>query len=203
MFRVLWIVSTISSIGSWMQTVGAQWFLVENHASPAVIALVQTAAAAPALLLGIPAGVLGEFMNRRHLLIGVQGFQAAAGLALVVLAAGGALDPVLLLVLTFLIGAASTVWLPAYQALIPELVPRSLIPDAAALSSIGVNVARAIGPALAGLVIAQAGIPFVFAANLLTFTLFLVVLIGWRAYTPPAPPIGNRSSQRHGQGFDM
>ncbi|QHC71739.1 MFS transporter [Rathayibacter sp. VKM Ac-2801] len=186
-FRWLWIVSTISSIGSWMQTVGAQWFLVENNASPAVIALVQTAAAAPALLLGIPAGVLGEFLNRRHLLVGVQAFQTLAGLALVVLSVAGLLNPVLLLTLTFLIGAASTVWLPAYQALIPELVPRPLIPNAAALSSIGVNVARAIGPALAGLVIAQAGIPFVFAANLLTFALFLLVLIGWRGYTPPAP----------------
>ena len=184
-FRWLWIVSTISNIGSWMQTVGAQWFLIEEHASPTVIALVQTAAAAPVLLLAIPAGVIGEFMNRRWLLIVVQAFQTAVALALVGLAATGILTPTLLLAATFLIGAASAVQLPAYQALIPELVPTPMVTNAASLSSIGVNVARAIGPALAGLVIAQAGIPFVFAANAATFALFLIVLVAWRGYTAP------------------
>ena len=75
-FRWLWIADVVSNIGGWMQTVGAQWFLVEEHASPAIIALVSTAAAAPVLLFGIPAGVLGEFANKRHLLIGVQSAQA-------------------------------------------------------------------------------------------------------------------------------
>ncbi len=176
----------MSNIGSWMQTVGAQWFLVEQNATPVMIALVSTASAAPVLLLGIPAGVLGEFMNRRRLLIGVQAAQAAIGVVLVLVTAAGQMTPALLLALTFALGAGSAVQLPAYQALVPEIVPAALIVNAAALSSIGVNVARALGPAIAGVLIAQFGIPFVFAVNVASFTFFLVVLMAWRGYTPPA-----------------
>jgi MFS family permease len=186
LFRALWIASLISSIGGWMQTVGAQWFLVENHSDPAIVALIQTASAAPFLLLGIPAGVLGEFVNRRRLLIAVQGALVAVGVVLSVVTWVGGLTPELLLAFTFLLGAGSAVQGPAYQALVPEIVPREVIPSAAALSSIGVNVARSIGPALAGLAIAGLGIPFVFALNALSFAVFLVVLVTWRGYHPPA-----------------
>jgi MFS family permease len=186
LFRALWIASLISSIGGWMQTVGAQWFLVENHSDPAIVALIQTASAAPFLLLGIPAGVLGEFVNRRRLLIAVQGALVAVGVVLSAVTWVGGLTPELLLAFTFLLGAGSAVQGPAYQALVPEIVPREVIPSAAALSSIGVNVARSIGPALAGLAIAGLGIPFVFALNALSFAVFLVVLVTWRGYHPPA-----------------
>ena len=186
LFRALWIASLISSIGGWMQTVGAQWFLVENHSDPAIVALIQTASAAPFLLLGIPAGVLGEFVNRRRLLIAVQSSLVAIGVVLSVVTWVGGLTPALLLAFTFLLGAGSAIQGPAYQALVPEIVPREVIPSAAALSSIGVNVARSIGPALAGLAIAGLGIPFVFALNALSFAVFLVVLVSWRGYTPPA-----------------
>lgn len=188
-FRALWLAALVSNIGSWMQTVGAQWLLVDERASPAVIALVQTASSAPVLLLGIPAGVLAEFVNRRRLLIGVQAFQVVIGVLLTVLTALGEMTPALLLVMTFLIGAASAIQLPAYQALVPEIVPRSMIRDAAGLSSIGVNIARAIGPAVAGLIIAHVGVPFVFAVNAATFLAFLLVLVTWRGYrpTPPRP----------------
>ena len=152
-FRALWIAALVSNIGSWMQTVGAQWFLVESDASPVLIALVQSASAAPILLLGIPAGVLGEFLNRRTLLIWVQAAQVVIGLLLTVLTATGAMTPALLLSLTFLLGAASAVQLPAYQAIVPDIVPRELIRSAASLSSISVNLARAIGPAIAGVII--------------------------------------------------
>ncbi|WIB78144.1 MFS transporter [Curtobacterium sp. MCPF17_002] len=184
-FRALWIAVLVSNIGSWMQTVGAQWLLVDEHAAPVVIALVQTASSLPVLLIGIPAGVIGEFVDRRRLLIGVQAFQVVVGLAMTVLTATGSMTPALLLTVTFLLGAASALQLPAYQALVPELVPRAAITDAAALSSVGVNVARAIGPALAGVVIAQLGVPFVFAANALSFAFFLVVLLAWRGYQRP------------------
>lgn len=185
LFRALWIASLISSIGGWMQTVGAQWFLVEQHSDPAIIALIQTASAAPFLLLGIPAGVLGEFVNRRKLLILVQSCLVVVGVVLSVVTWIGGMNPGLLLAFTFLLGAGSAIQGPAYQALIPEIVPREIIPSAAALSSIGVNVARSIGPALAGLAIASLGIPFVFALNALSFAVFLVVLVAWRGYQPP------------------
>ncbi len=185
-FRWLWIAGLVSNIGIWMQTVGAQWFLVEQQSSPIVIALVSTAAAAPVLLLGIPAGVLGEFANRRTLLIGAQIAQTLIALALAVLTALGSMTPALLLVLTFALGVASAVQLPAYQAIVPEVVPAPLIANAAALSSIGVNVARAVGPALAGWLVAALGLPFVFALNAASFVVFLLVLLVWRGYKPPA-----------------
>ncbi|MCU1407370.1 MAG: hypothetical protein JWQ43_3673 [Glaciihabitans sp.] len=185
LFRALWIASLISSIGGWMQTVGAQWFLVENHSDAALIALIQTASAAPFLLLGIPSGVLGEFVNRRKLLIAVQSSLVAVGVVLSVVTLIGGMTPWLLLAFTFLLGAGSAIQGPAYQALVPEIVSRPLIPSAAALSSIGVNIARSIGPAIAGLAVAAIGIPFVFALNALSFAVFLVVLISWRGYNPP------------------
>ena len=186
LFRALWIASLISSIGGWMQTVGAQWFLVESHSDAALIALIQTASSAPFLLLGLPSGVLGEFVNRRRLLIGVQASLVAVCAVLSVLTLLGGMTPWLLLAFTFLLGAGSAVQGPAYQALVPEIVPRPMIPNAAALSSIGVNIARSIGPAIAGLAVAAIGIPFVFALNALSFAVFLVVLVTWRGYTPPA-----------------
>ncbi|MEO5744278.1 MAG: MFS transporter [Terracoccus sp.] len=184
-FRWLWIAAVVSNIGSWMQTVGAQWFLVDNQSSPTVIALVQTAAAAPVLLFGLGAGVISELFNRRRLLIGVQAFQVCVGVGLALLTASGAMTSALLLVATFLIGSANALQLPAYMALVPEIVPRPLIPDAATLSSIGVNIARAVGPAVAGIAIARLGVPFVFAVNAATFAVFLVVLVAWRDYRPP------------------
>ncbi|MET0990684.1 MAG: MFS transporter, partial [Glaciihabitans sp.] len=186
LFRALWIASLISSIGGWMQTVGAQWFLVENHSDAALVALIQTASAAPFLLLGIPSGVIGEFVNRRKLLIVVQAALVVIGVVLSVVTLVGGLTPWLLLAFTFLLGAGSAIQGPAYQALVPEIVSRPLIPSAAALSSIGVNIARSIGPAIAGLVVAALGIPFVFALNALSFAVFLVVLVAWRGYHPPA-----------------
>ncbi|MFB2581297.1 MFS transporter [Herbiconiux sp. P15] len=185
-FRWLWISDVVSNIGGWMQTVGAQWFLVEQNASPAVIALVSTAAAAPVLLFGIPAGVLGEFANKRHLLIGVQSAQALTAAVLAVLTATGSMTPSLLLAFTFALGVASAVQLPAYQAFVPGVVPKPLIGSAASLTSIGVNVARAIGPAVAGVVIASWGIPFVFALNAASFAGLLLVLVLYRGYTAPA-----------------
>ena len=184
-FRWLWIADVVSNIGGWMQTVGAQWFLVEQHASPAIIALVSTAAAAPVLLFGIPAGVLGEFANKRHLLIGVQSAQALVAAGLAVLTAAGVMTPTLLLAFTFALGVASAIQLPAYQAFVPGVVPKPLVGEAASLSSIGVNVARAIGPAIAGVVIGSWGIPFVFALNALSFAGLLIVLILFKGYTPP------------------
>lgn len=183
-FRALWIAALVSNIGSWMQTVGAQWFLVEQNSSPVLVALVQTASAAPVLLLGVPAGVLGELLNRRALLIWVQAAQVLIGAGLVALTAAGELTPYLLLILTLLLGAASALQLPAYQALSAEIVPIKLIPNAASLSAININVSRAIGPAIAGLLLSGLGVAFVFAVNLLSFGVFLAVLVAWRRYQP-------------------
>jgi MFS family permease len=179
-FRALWIAVLVSNIGTWMQTVGAQWLLVRQPGAATLVALVQTAATLPVVLLALPSGVLADILDRRRLLIGVQLFQVAVGVALTVLTVAGQMPPALLLVFTFALGAGAALTAPAYQALIPELVPRSQLGSAAALSSVSVNLARAVGPAVAGLLVARVGVAAVFALNTLSFLFFAVVLMTWR-----------------------
>jgi MFS family permease len=186
-FRALWLAGIVSNIGAWMQTVGAQWLLVEQHSPPAVVALVQTASSLPVLLLAIPAGVLGEFVNKRRLLLLVQTGQLLVVGWLTILTVMDAVPPMALLAFTLLLGIGSALQLPSYQAIVPEIVPVRDIPAAASLSSVAVNIARVIGPAVGGLVVASAGVGAVFALNALSFAVFLVTLLLWRGYTPRPP----------------
>jgi MFS family permease len=166
-----------------MQTVGAQWLLVSQPHASILVALVQTADYLPDMMFGLVGGVLADTFDRRQLLMAVQGFLVVAGVALAALTFAGQMPPALLLTFTFLIGCGSVLTLPAYQSLVPDLVPRNQLHSAAALSSISVNLARAVGPAVAGVVIARAGVGAVFALNTVMYLLFLVVLVAWR---PPA-----------------
>jgi MFS family permease len=182
-FRALWIANLVGNIGTWMQTVGAQWLLVHHPHAPVLVALVQTADMAPDVLLAYIGGVLADTFDRRQVLIAVQVYLIVAGLALTILTVTGQMPPALLLTLTFLIGAGSAFSTPAYQALIPDLVPRAELRSASALGSINVNLARAVGPALAGMIIAKAGVGAVFALNTATFLVFAIVVVTSR---PPA-----------------
>jgi MFS family permease len=182
-FRALWLAALVSNIGTWMQTVGAQWLLVHQAHASLLVSLVQTADMLPDVLLAYVGGVLADTFDRRWLLIIVQGCLALTGLALTLLTISGQMPPALLLTFTFLLGAGSAFTVPAYQALIPDLIPRAELTSASALSSININLARAIGPAIAGVLIAQIGVGAVFAINTATFLVFGLVLLAWR---PPA-----------------
>jgi MFS family permease len=179
-FRSLWLAQLASLVGTWMQTVGAQWLLVDEPNASTLVALVQTATMLPVLLLALPAGVLADAYDRRRLLIGVQVFQFAVGAALTVLTIAGRMPPALLLGLTFLLGCGTTLMLPGWQALTPELVPRSQVPAASALGGVAQNLARAVGPALAGVLIARIGVAAVFALNAVSYALLGLVLLRWR-----------------------
>jgi MFS family permease len=183
LFRAIWLAVLVSNVASWMQTVGAQWLLVGQPHASILVALVQTADYLPDVLFGLVGGVLADTFDRRRLLMAVQGLLAIVGAALAALTFAGQMPPALLLTFTFLIGSASVVTLPAYQAIVPDLVPRNQLHSAAALSSISINLARAVGPAIAGVVIARAGVGAVFALNTAMYLLFLLVLVAWR---PPS-----------------
>ncbi len=189
-FRVLWFAQLGSNIGSWMQTVGAQWYLVEAAAGATVIALVQTASLAPAMLFSLPAGVLADSLDRRRLLIVGSVVSGVVAAVLTVIAALGGLTPLTLLGFTFLLGVTSTLTSPAWQAIQPELVPRDQIGASSALGGITVNGARAVGPALAGVVLSFAGAPVVFAVNALTFAGAAVALWWWKR--PPQAGLDDR-----------
>lgn len=179
-YRILWLAVLATNIGAWMQTVGAQWLLVDLPKAATLVALVQTADTLPDLLLALPAGALADIFDRRRFLIGLQIFQVAVGVGLTALTFAGQMTPALLLGFTFLLGAGSAAATPAYQALIPDLVPRNQLNAAAALGSVNVNLARAIGPAIAGLLIARLGVGAVFALNTVTFVFLPLALIAWR-----------------------
>lgn len=176
-FRALWVAVLFSNIGNWMETVGAQWLLVSQPNNSILVALVQTADTLPVVLLALPAGVLADVFDRRLLLIATQLFMAVVSVTLAVLAAIGQLTPGVLLLLTFLGGTGSGVTAPAWQAMIPDLVPRAEIRAAAVLGSVSVNVGRVVGPALAGLLIAAIGVGLVFALNAASFVAFAGVLL--------------------------
>jgi MFS family permease len=179
-FRVLFVAQLVSNIGLWMQTVGAQWFLVEHHSSATVVALVQTASLLPTLFLALPAGGIADLFDRRRLLLAVSAYNVTAAATTTVLAVTDVLTPTTLLVMTFLLGCASALSAPAIQAIQPELVPTEQIPAASALGSVTVNGARAVGPAIGGVVVAVAGPAAVFALNTLSFAVLIGALVWWQ-----------------------
>ncbi len=159
-----------------MQTVGAQWLVVHDAHAAILVSLVQTAYTLPAVLFALVGGVLADIFDRVKLLVAVLAGMTATGAALTVLTAAHRMPPALLLMFTFVLGTGAILVAPAYQSLVPDMVPREQVPAAAALSSININLARAIGPAIAGLLVAQIGVAAVFALNTATFLLYAVVV---------------------------
>jgi MFS family permease len=184
LYRALWTAQIASNIGTWMQTVGAQWLMGTLGGSALEIALVQVAMTFPVFLVALPAGALGDILDRRRLLLAAQALMLAVAAALAAVTFAGAVSPWLLLGLTFALGLASGLTAPSWQAIVPELVPRDEIPLAAALSGVNHNVARAIGPAIGGIVVAAAGPAWTFALNAVSFLGTLAVIQAWRR--PPA-----------------
>jgi MFS family permease len=186
-FRYLFIAQFVSNIGTWMQSVAAQWFLVEKHSSDVIVALVQTASLGPTLVLGLFAGVLADLFDRRRLLMFLQSYAVLVALALAVLTYLGSLTPAALLMFTVAIGLASALTAPAWQAIQPEVVPREQIPAAATLASVSVNVARVIGPAIGGVIVAMAGPAAVFGINAISFAGIIIALAAWQRPKQSAP----------------
>jgi len=163
-----------------MQNVGAAWAMTTMAPSPLLVALVQTATNLPVFLLGVPAGAFGDIVDRRKLLLFSQGWMLAAAAALGALTVAGASGPWTLLWLTFALGLGATMNGPAWQAIMPELVPKAELPAAIALNSMGFNLARAVGPALGGIVVAWIGAGAAFILNAISFVAVLIVLYVWK-----------------------
>ena len=180
LFRGLWLAAIASNIGTWMQEVGAGWLMTSLSPDPFTVALVQAASTAPMFLLALPGGALSDIVDRRRYLLVLQGWMAGVALTLALLAWSGAITPAGLLWLTLAMGVGSALMMPAWAALIPELVPPAELPAAVVLSGVGINIARAIGPALAGLIVSAAGPWATFLLNAISFLGVIVVLWRWR-----------------------
>lgn len=180
-FRWLWIGVLISWTGTWMQMVGAQWLLVDAPNAAVLVSFVQAATTLPVMLLALPGGVLADSFDRRWLLFTIQVHFFVVGVLLAVLTAAGQMPPALLIAFTFLLGVGTAVQLPTWGATLPELVPRTQLRAASRLDLVSVNVSRAVGPALAGVVIAQlGGVPVVFALNAASVIVLAVAVLRWR-----------------------
>lgn len=179
-FFWLWLGVVVSSIGAWAQTVGAQWLFVHDPNAATIVTLIQTAATLPMMLLALPAGVLADAFDRRDLMLGVQVYFVAVAALLAGLTAAGMMQPALMLAFTFAIGVGQALLVPTWQALISDLVPRHELAAATRLDMVSVNVARALGPLLAGVIISRWGVPPVFAMTAAAGSVLALVLLAWR-----------------------
>jgi len=182
-FRSLWIAAVISYTGTWMQNVGAGWMMTEISPSPLMVSLVQAAATLPVFVVMLPAGALADIIDRRRLLLFTQSWMVAASAALGILALLHLVGPWTLLTFTFLLGLGGVMNDPAWQAITPEVVSSECHASAVALNSAGFNVARAVGPALGGIVVAAAGAGWSFLLNALSF--FGVIFFLWKWQRAP------------------
>jgi MFS family permease len=179
-FRALWAAQMASNFGTWMQNVGAAWLMTRLGPSPLMVALVQSATSLPVFLVALPAGAIADLVDRRRLLLFTQTWMLAAAGVLGVLTLSGATTPAILLGLTFALGLGSAMNGPGWQATVSELVPLEELTPAVALNSLSFNVARALGPALGGLVVLLAGSGMTFLLNAVSFLGVIVVLYLWR-----------------------
>jgi MFS family permease len=176
LFRAIWLGSIVSNIGTTMNDTAAVWTMTTLTNSATMVSLMQAMSSLPLFLFALPAGALADLVNRRSLIICAQAGALLTAVGMAILAGLGMLNQSLLLLATFQLGLAATFSMPASQALIPEVVGREKLPAAIALSGIGFNIARAVGPIAGGLLLASLGPAPVFAFNALSFVAVIVVM---------------------------
>jgi len=178
-FTVLWIATVVSNVGAWMQNAAAGWLMTGLTQDPFLVSMVQVATSVPMFVLALPAGALSDIVDRRRLLIGVQaaGVLTVAVFGFFVLA--DRVTPGGLIAFVVLSGTTAALIMPTWQSIVPQLVPRAYLHPAVALNSVGLNISRAIGPALAGLVIAAWGLASPFWVNAATSIGVIGALLWW------------------------
>jgi MFS family permease len=182
-FRRVWFGAMVSSIGTWMEGLGVQWLMAEQTGSTVMLGALAAAQLGPMLLLGMFGGLAADRFERRKLLLLTQALMMLIAAALALASALGRADPSVLLALGLLNGVAMAFNTPAWQVLVPRLVPREELHRAIALQGMQFNLARVVGPALAGVLLAQTSATVLFALNAVSFVAVLAAIAG----TPPAP----------------
>ncbi len=184
-FALLWTATLISNIGTWMHDVGAGWLMTTLNSSPAVVSLVQAATTLPVFLFALLAGALADRLDKRRMLIAINIILTGIVSLLALLVWLEMMTPPLLILFTLLIGTGAAFMAPAWQAVVPQLVPRDQLKPAIALNSMGINISRAIGPALAGALIVSVGLAAPFVVNALSHIVIIVALLLWRPEAAP------------------
>ena len=191
-FRLFYLGSIGAALGYTMQATLSSWLMATLTPSALMVALVQTASMAPTLLFGLIAGSLSDSVDRRRVILVTQVVMLATVVVLGSAALGGAIGPVSLLALTFVVGCGFTFYLPAQQASINEFVSRAELPHAIALGAVGYNVARAVGPALAGAIAAWLNPGSALLASALFFVVMILGVRRWKQRERPLPGVPER-----------
>ena len=178
-FRAVWIASLASNFGGLIQAVGASWMMT-SIGTAETVALVQASVTLPIMLLSLPAGALADTLDRRTMMLAAQAFMLAASILLAACAWAGVITPWLLLTFTFLIGCGTALNGPAWQAAVGEMVPKVDLPGAVMLNSMGFNLARSVGPAVGGMIVATAGAAAAFTVNAFSYIGLIFVLLRWK-----------------------
>ena len=185
-FALLWTATLISNIGTWMHEVGAGWLMTTLNSSPAVVTLVQAATTLPVFLFALFAGALADRLDKRRMLIVINLLLTVVISTLAFLVWREMMTPVLLILFTLMVGTGAAFMAPAWQAVVPQLVPRPRLKPAIALNSMGINISRAIGPALAGVLIVSIGLASPFVVNAISHVVIVIALLLWRPEPMPA-----------------
>ena len=197
-FAVIWTATLVSNVGGWMYSAASGWLMTGLDPDPLIVALVQAASTLPICLFALPAGALADIFDKRKYLIVVESLTTAVSAVYAVMVGLGLATPGNLLLFTFLIGAAGALTVPAWQAVVPQLVPRAVLPPAIAANSVGVNISRALGPALGGVIINGLGIVAPFWINAVSNLGIVGALLWWR----PRRPTGTLlPAERFGQAI--
>ncbi len=183
-FRTLWVASIFSNVGSFLQTVAASWLMLQLTGSATWVGLMAASSTLPLLFLALAAGAMADMFDRRWVLVAAQTTMGTSAAAMAILTYMDRITPGLLLTLGLMLGVGLAFNLPAWQATVPDLVPRGMIASAVALNSVAFNVARAVGPALGGLILVVAGPGLAFTLNALSYLGVIVVLISLARVMP-------------------
>ncbi|WP_299840573.1 MFS transporter [uncultured Jannaschia sp.] len=184
-FRAIWLASVSSNFGGLVQAVGASWLMTSLSDSPQDVALVQASTVFPIMMFSLLAGAIADNLDRRLVMLSAQSFMIAVSLVLAVFAYNDWLSPLGLLAFTFAIGCGTALNNPAWQASVGDMVPRAALPGAVALNSMGFNIARSVGPAIGGVIVAVAGAAGAFLTNALSYIGIIVVLLRWHPKRTP------------------
>ena len=200
-FTVIWIATVVSNIGGWMYSVAAGWLMTSLDSNAFIVAMVQVANSLPMFLFAIPAGALADIVNQRRFLIVGESTITVVTTAFAALVWLHLITPASLLLFSFVVTVGSAMTAPAWQSVVAKLVTKPDLPSAVAANSVGINVSRAIGPALGGIIIGAAGIAAPFWLDAFSNIGVIAALIWWRAPTKSAsalPPESFGSAIRTG-----
>ena len=184
-YRWLWLATVAANTGTWMYNAAAGWLMTSLSPSALLVSLVQVANSLPMFLFALPAGALADIIDKRRFILALEILFAVVSAVFAALVSLELVTPGTLLVFMFLIAVFAALEAPAWQSIVPQLVPKQDLAPAIAANSVGMNISRAIGPALAGVIITVLGIAAPFWLNAISNVGVIGVFWWWRSRQAP------------------